>query len=182
MKTHSGEKPNKCNQCDFASSQAGHLRRHLKTHSAEKSNKCDKSILLNNHRRKVHTTNFQTEADENYDSYEEDDLVKEEKVKIEEEKCEILIEKPVQPYDAEKPIKAPIEEQMIKCNDCSFSSQNEDISKLHLLAHQYSEAEIIERLPPTLKNLTFASEEEFSKNLDLLLESLSAKGKKENLK
>ena len=37
FKTHSGEKPNKCNQCDFASSRAGHLRRHLKTHSGEKS-------------------------------------------------------------------------------------------------------------------------------------------------
>ena len=31
-------KSNKCNQCDFASSQAGDLRRHLKTHGGEKSN------------------------------------------------------------------------------------------------------------------------------------------------
>ena len=38
LKTHSGEKPNKCNQCDFASSQAGNLRVHLKTHSREKPN------------------------------------------------------------------------------------------------------------------------------------------------
>ena len=30
VKTHSGEKPNKCNQCDFASSTAGNLRTHLK--------------------------------------------------------------------------------------------------------------------------------------------------------
>ena len=35
---HCGEKPNKCNQCDFASSQAGHLRAHLKTHSLLKCN------------------------------------------------------------------------------------------------------------------------------------------------
>ena len=34
--THSGEKSNKCNQCDFACSQAGTLKRHLKMHS-EKS-------------------------------------------------------------------------------------------------------------------------------------------------
>ena len=34
-----GEKSNKCNQCDYASSEAGHLRRHLKTHSREKSYK-----------------------------------------------------------------------------------------------------------------------------------------------
>ena len=35
-----GDKSNKCNQCDFASIQAGNLRRHLKTHSGEKTNKC----------------------------------------------------------------------------------------------------------------------------------------------
>ena len=40
LKTHSGEKSNKCNQCDFASSRAGNLRTHLKTHSGEKSYKC----------------------------------------------------------------------------------------------------------------------------------------------
>ena len=38
LKTHSGEKSNKCNQCDYASSRAVHLRRHLKTHTGEKSN------------------------------------------------------------------------------------------------------------------------------------------------
>ena len=34
-------KSNKCNQCDFASPQAGDLRRHLKTHSGKKCNQCD---------------------------------------------------------------------------------------------------------------------------------------------
>ena len=41
MKIHSGEKPNKCNQCDYASSQADNLRSHLKKHIEEKSNKCN---------------------------------------------------------------------------------------------------------------------------------------------
>ena len=41
--TNTGEKSNKCNQCDFASAQAGNLRRHLKTHSGEKPNKCSQS-------------------------------------------------------------------------------------------------------------------------------------------
>ena len=40
-KADSGEKPNKCNQCDYASSRADTLRAHLKTHSGEKSNKCN---------------------------------------------------------------------------------------------------------------------------------------------
>ena len=31
---------NKCNQCDYASSRARDLKRHLKTHGGEKSNKC----------------------------------------------------------------------------------------------------------------------------------------------
>ena len=41
LKTHSGEKSSKCNQCDYASSRAGDLRAHLKTHNREKSNKCN---------------------------------------------------------------------------------------------------------------------------------------------
>ena len=45
-KTHSAEKSNKCNQCDFISSQASNLRTHFKIHSGEKSNKCDLSYKL----------------------------------------------------------------------------------------------------------------------------------------
>ena len=41
MKTHSGEKSNKCNQCNYVSSQAGTLRTHKKVHSGEKSNRCN---------------------------------------------------------------------------------------------------------------------------------------------
>ena len=41
MKTHSGEKSNKCNQCDSSFSQASHLRTHMKTHSGERPNKCN---------------------------------------------------------------------------------------------------------------------------------------------
>ena len=69
------------------------------------------------------------------------------------------MEKLLQQSEAEKP-KAPIEEQMgamINCKDCSFSSENEGISKLHFFSHQYTKAKIIERFPPTLKSLTFSS-------------------------
>ena len=41
LKKHIGQKPNKCNQCDFASIRASTLRDHLKKHSGEKSNKCN---------------------------------------------------------------------------------------------------------------------------------------------
>ena len=41
LKIHSGEKANKCKQCDYASSDASNLRAHLKTHAGEKSNKCN---------------------------------------------------------------------------------------------------------------------------------------------
>ena len=39
-KPHIEEKLTKCHQCDYASSRADSLRTHLKTHSGEKSNKC----------------------------------------------------------------------------------------------------------------------------------------------
>ena len=48
-KTNSGEKSNKCNQCDYASSETGDLRRHLKTHSGEKSNKCNQCDYATSH-------------------------------------------------------------------------------------------------------------------------------------
>ena len=39
LKMHSGEKSNKCNQCDYASSQAGTLKTHMKTHSQWRKDK-----------------------------------------------------------------------------------------------------------------------------------------------
>ena len=40
-KTGNVIKSNKCDQCDYASSRAGDLGKHLKMHSGEKSNKCN---------------------------------------------------------------------------------------------------------------------------------------------
>ena len=41
LNIHSGEKSNKCNQCDYASSQASSLGVHLNAHIGEKSSKCN---------------------------------------------------------------------------------------------------------------------------------------------
>ena len=41
LKAHSGEKLNKCNQCDYACSDPSGLRIHLKIHSGEKSKECN---------------------------------------------------------------------------------------------------------------------------------------------
>ena len=38
--THSGEQPNKCTQCNYASSRASALKFHMKMHSLEKPNQC----------------------------------------------------------------------------------------------------------------------------------------------
>ena len=41
LKIHTGEKSNKCKQCNYASLYASDLKVHLKTHSGEKANKCN---------------------------------------------------------------------------------------------------------------------------------------------
>ena len=41
FKIQTGEKPYKCSQCDFTSSDRRNLRIHLKIHSGEMSNKCN---------------------------------------------------------------------------------------------------------------------------------------------
>ena len=41
LKTYSGGKSNKCNQCDFACSDQRSLSQHFIIHSAEESNKCN---------------------------------------------------------------------------------------------------------------------------------------------
>ena len=45
---HNGQKSNKCNQCDYACSQAGDLRR-LKIHNGEKLNKCNQCYFGSSH-------------------------------------------------------------------------------------------------------------------------------------
>ena len=39
--THTGKTFNKCNLCEYGSTNAGNLKTHLKTHSEERSNRCN---------------------------------------------------------------------------------------------------------------------------------------------
>ena len=54
-RTDNVTKSMKCNKCDFASSEARNFRRHLKTHSGEKSNKCNQSSEASNLRKHLIT-------------------------------------------------------------------------------------------------------------------------------
>ena len=49
IKTHSGGKSKKCNQCDYAFSHAANPRTHIKIHSGEKSNKCNQCDFTSSH-------------------------------------------------------------------------------------------------------------------------------------
>ena len=61
MMKHSGEKPFKCDLCDYSASNAHHVRTHKRKHSGEKPFKCDQCDFaasridnLNVHKRNNH--------------------------------------------------------------------------------------------------------------------------------
>ena len=58
---------------------------------------------------------------------------------------------------------------LFKCSSCPYTTGNQKIWKLHL-SHNFSESEILGKLPPSLKDLTFKSL--FSKDLDVFLSSM----------
>ena len=72
MKTHSGEKSNKCNQCDYASSQTGHLITHMKTHRGEKLNKCNQCEYASSQASNLRQ-HFDVDKDEDDEDEDDDD-------------------------------------------------------------------------------------------------------------
>ena len=69
------------------------------------------------------------------------------------------------------------EQSTIKCILCSFSSGNIDLLRLHALSHQTKVSEIMEGLPPSLKEVCFKTEQEFQSDLNMFLEKSTSENK-----
>ena len=71
--------------------------------------------------------------------------------------------------------------QKIKCAQCGFLSENQEILKLHTLSHQISLVDIMNNLPTSIKEESFKSEEEFLTDLKGFLENNPVQVFKQNL-
>ena len=116
MKTHSGEKSYKCNQCEYASVQAVDLRRHLKSHSGEKLFKCGLcdfasvwAVALRTH--------LKTHSGEK--SY----------------KCNQCDYASARADDLRRHLKIHSGEKSYKCNQCNYASVRANILRSHLKTH-----------------------------------------------
>ena len=65
------------------------------------------------------------------------------------------------------------EELMIKCEHCNFLSDNQSILKLHALSHQISLVDIMKNLPPSIKEASFNTEDEFLADLKIFFDNSS---------
>ena len=127
-------------------------------------------------REKKHTVTVE-DCDE-YDEEDEDKFVMSGEIKDaegKEENCDKSVPQFLQHKDSETQMSKLENLSKFNCNDCSFTTQNQNISKLHHLSHKFSESEIFKTIPSSLKNLTFNSEAEFSKNIEMFLTSLPVK-------
>ena len=60
-----------------------------------------------------------------------------------------------------------------KCEHCDFISHNQSILKLHALSHQLSLLDIMKNLPPSIKEASFKTEDEFQADLKIFLDKSS---------
>ena len=63
------------------------------------------------------------------------------------------------------------QELKIKCEHCHFLSDNQSILKLHALSHQISLVDIMKNLPPSIKEASFKTEDEFKADLKIFLDN-----------
>ena len=191
----------RCSQCSFDTKEKDKLKKHIRfLHEGEHTFcfKCEKNFKsepsLSKHTLFDHEETlleFQPAAEslqceeniteqkdnetkeeyDKYDSYDEDEEDQKIVTKIEMMDGEVRCDKSV-PEVMQQSEKV---DTVFKCDDCSFSTENISISKLHLLSHKFSESEILKAIPSSLKDLTFDSEKEFKKNIEMFLTSLSSK-------
>ena len=67
-----------------------------------------------------------------------------------------------------------VQELKMKCEQCGFSSENQDILKLHTLSHQMSPVDIMSKLPESIKEASFKTEDEFLTDVKGFLENSNA--------
>ena len=117
---HSGEKSNKCSQCNYASSWAGNLKMYLKTHSGGKSNRCNKCDLVSNPTRwslLLHL-GFSIQATEKYSTVLQ---------YIKCSRCDCS-----HACSLRKHLKTHTGEKTNKCNQCDYASSCGDVLRIHL--------------------------------------------------
>ena len=65
------------------------------------------------------------------------------------------------------------EEMKVKCEHCNFLADNRSIQMLHELSHQISLVDIMKNLPPSIKEASFKTEDEFETDLKIFLDNSS---------
>ena len=76
-------------------------------------------------------------------------------------------EQPTKPHKLGECTKIKMDQ---KCKQCGFTSDNQDIQKLHALSHQISPEDIMNKLPLSIKEVSFENEDEFLLELNGFLE------------
>ena len=156
LKSHSGEKSNKCNKCDFTSIRANNLRRcnlcnfacsdpsylskHLKSHSGEKSNKCNEcdftSIRANKNAINATLPVLIQDIWENIWNH----TVEKSKINATNVTLALFVQTKIQSmrlclFCLSKHLKSHIGKESNKCNECDFTSIRVNILRRHFKIH-----------------------------------------------
>ena len=169
-----------CDYCSFHTNERGKLKTHISSiHEGQHTfcKRCDTNFKSEPSLKRLVQFDHE-ETSFKFDPTDEKKMVIIDGIKDtvqEKEMSDTSVPQLLQHCDAETQIQNLENSSKLKCNNCDFLAENPDISKLHGLSHKFSESDILETIPPRLKDLTFDSEEELSKTIDTFLVSLSSK-------
>ena len=160
---HSNKVDSQCVECDYVTKRRNHLTRHVMVYHEMKRYRCDKCERVFKDKRglKVHI------------------LSKHEGVVWQ---CNICPFKGVHPQSLSEHkkylhgvnlIKKQKQQFEMKCEHCGFTSENQDILKLHAVSHQISLMDIMTNLPASIKEASFKTEDEFLTDLKGFLQNSS---------